>query len=226
MIAGALLTGKGLEKTWVFYGGYKSETTFLDGKYDMALAYALSVAVMFLFSMATIVDRIFIERGRTSSGTSCAVYTPTLISQQDFSVTSQSTQSTLTKGCAQQMRIHIADEHTAAHAQATRASCQDMTIFILRRTTGFLIASSVFVGAVYINVWVLSNGDELGKSFPFAVPLLLVSVKQGLPIFVTLSVWIEDRVNIEDVLQVTMLRVYCFKLFSLLVWFWEVSFRP
>lgn len=219
---GALLTGKGLEKTWVFYGGYKSETTFLDGKYDMALAYALSVAVMFLFSMATIVDRIFIERGRTSSGTSCAVYTPTLISQQDFSVTSQSTQSTLTKGCAQQLRIHIADEHTAAHAQATRASCQDMTIFILRRTTGFLIASSVFVGAVYINVWVLSNGDELGKSFPFAVPLLLVSVKQGLPIFVILSVWIEDRVNIEDVLQVTMLRVYCFKLFSLLVWFWEM----
>jgi len=222
----AWFTGNGLEATWLFYGGIPASRTlhfFGGAKYDMAFAYSCANVGMFVVSLYCIIERIFIERARSGGDLVPTRYCSTMFEQMDLTVTSQSTQATLSKGYANQAHVLIAEENARADLQKKMADFWTQFEFYVRRGSGLLLTVLTFVLAVVLIAAAVQQGDAITAKFAYGVPLIFAIVKQLLPIFLNLSVSIENRDSIEEVIQISVSRVYVFKMFNLGIMIWETN---
>lgn len=222
----AWLTGNGLEKTWFFYGGIPASRKlhFFDAaSYDMAFAYSCANVGMFAVSLSCIIERIFIERAKSGGDLVPTQYCNTMFAQMDLTVTSEATQRTLSKGYANQAHILIAEDNARADLQKKMADFWAQVEFYVRRGSGIVITILTFVLAVVLIAAAVESGDEITAKFEYGVPLIFAIVKQGLPLFLNLSVAIENRESIEEVIRISVARVYIFKMFNLGIMIWETN---
>ncbi|KAH7298936.1 hypothetical protein KP509_25G065300 [Ceratopteris richardii] len=205
--------GNGLEKSWVYYGGYFFHPGEQSGWYKTAYMYPCTIIATFLVSWIAILTRIA-RRLRTSSkllmygSESNYPFCTLVFGSWDFAITSQEAASRLRKGLRMRFREKIADiRNHEKRLSITDPKTKSYKRYIaLGMLWPFQIAANVT-----IVVFLVSQADKVNQTFKtdYAQSLLLTTLSMVSPLSIPFLV------KLEDWNPATSERVVLIKLFTL-----------
>ncbi|KAH8963311.1 hypothetical protein BDL97_04G001700, partial [Sphagnum fallax] len=194
----ALLQGIGLEKSWVYYGGYLYQPGEQTGWYKTEYMYPLIIIVSILVSLMAILARHaslssgrIMSSGAEGSGATASVlypYSTLVFASWDFHITSFEAAGMLRRGIRMQLRELMADANNKA------LKLQRRNIVNLKRFVALFVLWPMLMGGTVTAVWFLVSKEEvvnekLGK---YGAPVLFALLNNAGPTLVKILVTMEE----------------------------------
>ncbi|CAK9873993.1 unnamed protein product [Sphagnum jensenii] len=227
------MQGIGLEKSWVYYGGYLYQPGEQTGWYKTEYMYPLIIIVSILVSLMAILARIagrIMSSGAEGSGATASVlypYSTLVFASWDFHITSFEAAGMLRRGIRMQLRELMADANNKA------LKLQRRNIVTLKRFVSLFVLWPMLMGGTVTAVWFLVSKEEvvnekLGK---YGAPVLFALLNNAGPTLVKILVTIEEwrpatyeRVVVMKLyfLRVLNISTFFYRLYTVLWASWTV----
>ncbi|CAM6047030.1 unnamed protein product [Sphagnum compactum] len=227
------MQGFGLEKSWVYYGGYLYQPGEQTGWYKTKYMYPLIIIVSILVSLMAILARIagrIMSSGAEGSGATASVlypYSTLVFASWDFHITSLEAAGMLRRGIRMQLRELMADANNKA------LKLQRRNIVTLKRFVALFVLWPMLMGGTVTAVWFLVSKEEvvnekLGK---YGAPVLFALLNNVGPplvkILVTMEEWWPATYERVVVMKLYFLRVlnistFFYRLYTVLWASWTV----